>query len=111
MCRHCVKVVRSCPTLQHYGLSGPSVHEDSPGKNTGVGCHALFQGMFSIQGLNLRLLCLLYWQVGSLPLAPPGKPFKCVEFIIFWIDDLESELVFKGHLDDIVPNVPPQSLQ
>ena len=58
-----------------------------------------------------RLLCLLYWQVGSLPLAPPGKPFKCVEFIIFWIDDLESELVFKGHLDDIVPNVPPQSLQ
>ena len=22
----------------------------------------------------LHLLCLLYWQVGSLPLAPPGKP-------------------------------------
>ena len=25
------------------------------------------------QGLNLRLLCLLRWQVGSLPLVPPGK--------------------------------------
>ena len=25
------------------------------------------------QGLNPRLLCLLHWQVGSLPLAPPGK--------------------------------------
>ena len=26
------------------------------------------------QGLNLQLLCLLHWQAGSLPLAPPGKP-------------------------------------
>ena len=27
-----------------------------PGKNTGVGCHALLQGIFLIQGTNLRLL-------------------------------------------------------
>ena len=27
-----------------------------------------------MQGLNLCLLCLLHWQAGSLPLAPPGKP-------------------------------------
>ena len=27
-----------------------------PGKNTGVGCHALLQGIFLTQGLNLRLL-------------------------------------------------------
>jgi len=47
---------------------------DSPGKNTGVGCHALLQGIFLTQGLNLCLLGLLHWQVGSLPLAPPGKP-------------------------------------
>ena len=45
---------------------------DSPGKNPGVGCHALLQGIFLIQGLNLRLLCLLHSQEGSLPLAPPG---------------------------------------
>ena len=25
------------------------------------------------QGSNLHLLCLLHWQAGSLPLAPPGK--------------------------------------
>ena len=25
-------------------------------------------------GSNPSLLCLLHWQVGSLPLAPPGKP-------------------------------------
>ena len=47
----------------------------SPGKNTGVGCHVLLQGIFPTQGSNLRLLRLLHWQVGSLPLAPPGNPF------------------------------------
>ena len=35
-----------------------SVHEDSPGKNTGVGCHFLLQGIFPIQGLNSDLLRL-----------------------------------------------------
>ena len=29
-----------------------SVHGDSPGKNTGVGCHALLQGIFLSQGSN-----------------------------------------------------------
>ena len=29
---------------------------DSPGKKTGVGCHALFQGIFPTQGSNLCLL-------------------------------------------------------
>ena len=27
-----------------------SVHGDSPGKNTGVSCHAFFQGIFPTQG-------------------------------------------------------------
>ena len=47
---------------------------NSPGKNTGVGCHALLRGIFPTQRLNLGLLCLLHWQAGSLPLASPGKP-------------------------------------
>ena len=51
---------------------GSSVHGDSPGKNTGVGCHTLLQGIFPTKGLNLHLLCLLHWQVVSLPLAPPA---------------------------------------
>ena len=33
-----------------------SVHGDSPSKNTGVGCHALLQGIFPTQGLNPGLL-------------------------------------------------------
>ena len=47
---------------------------DSPGKNTGVGCYSLLQGIFLTQGSNLCLLHLLHWQEGSLPLVPPGKP-------------------------------------
>ena len=50
------------------------VHGDCAGKNTGVGCHALLQGVFPPQGSNPRLFYLLHWQTGSLPLAPPGKP-------------------------------------
>ena len=41
-------------------LTGSSVHGDSPGKNTGVGCHALFQEIFPTQGSNPCLLCLLH---------------------------------------------------
>ena len=43
---------------------------DSPGRNTGVGCHFLLQGVFLTQGLNQHLLHLLHWQEGSLP---PGR--------------------------------------
>ena len=44
---------------------------DSPGKNTGVGCHFLLQGIFPTQGSNLNLL---HWQAGSLPLSHQGRP-------------------------------------
>ena len=49
----------------------------SPGKNIGVDCHALLQGIFPTQGWTLHHLCLLHWQAGSLPLAPPRKPTLC----------------------------------
>ena len=42
---------------------------DSPGKNTGVGCYALLQGIFPTQGSNPCLSCLLHWQGGSSPLG------------------------------------------
>ena len=45
---------------------------DSPGKNTGVGSHALLQRIFPTQGLNLCLSHVLHWQMDSLPLTPPG---------------------------------------
>ena len=40
------------PDLIDYRLPGSSVREDSPGKNTGAGCHALLQGIFPTQGSN-----------------------------------------------------------
>ena len=63
-----------CAVLSHVQLfvtpvdcspPGSSVHRDSPGKNTGVGCHALLQG-------NLPWSPAL--QMGSLLSEPPGKP-------------------------------------
>ena len=35
---------------------GSSVHGDAPGKNTGVGFHALLQGILPTQGSNTGLL-------------------------------------------------------
>ena len=44
---------------------------DYTGENTGVGCHALFQGIILTQGSNLSLL---HWQVDSLPRSHWGSP-------------------------------------
>ena len=48
-------VPQSCMTLYNpmdCNPPGHSVHGDSPGKNTGVGCHLLLQGIFSYQRSN-----------------------------------------------------------
>ena len=68
----CVCILRCSvmsKSLQAHGLYparllGPW---DSSGTNTGVGCHALLQGIFPTQGSNLHLLYLLHWQASSLP--------------------------------------------
>ena len=58
-----------------YSLPDSSVHGDSPGKNTGVGCHALLQGIFPTQGSNPGLPhCrqILY------QLSYQGSPIMCI---------------------------------
>ena len=55
----------------NYSPPGSSVHGDSPGKNTGVGCHALLQGIFPTQGLNPGLL---HCRQIFYSLSHPGKP-------------------------------------
>ena len=77
------KLLQSCPTLcdaMDCSPQGSSAHGDFPGKNTGVGCHALLWGIFPTQGSNFCVLCLLYWQAVSLPIAPPGKPSLLYQF-------------------------------
>ena len=53
-CTVCL-VAQSCPPLcdpMNCRLRGSSVQGDSPGKNTGVSCHALLQGIFPTQESN-----------------------------------------------------------
>ena len=73
-CMH-ANLLQSC-LFQSYGLQSARLlcPWDSSGMDTGVGCHALLQGIFLTQGSNPRVLCLLHWQMGSLPPVPPGKP-------------------------------------
>ena len=61
-----------------------------------MGCHFLLQGIFPTQGSNLHLLCLLLWQVDSLPLAPFGKPMmgNRMGYYSVW-----ENLAICGHVD------------
>ena len=73
---HCL-VAKSCLTfLRPHGLQSTRLlcPWDFPGKNTGVGCHFLLQGIFPTQGSNSSLLHLLHWQVNSLPLSHQRSP-------------------------------------
>ena len=81
---------------------GSSVHGNSPGKNTGVGCHALLQEIFPTQGLNpglphrRQIFYHLSYQTKYLPfislwnestyLFNPGhdQSNDLTLFIIFW---------------------------
>ena len=52
-------VAQSCLTLcdpMDCSPPGFSVRGDSPGQNTGVGCHAILQDIFPTQGSNPGLL-------------------------------------------------------
>ena len=53
-----------------YSLPDSSVHGDSLGKNIGVGYHALLQGIFPTQGLNLSPLL---GEHGVLTTGPPRE--------------------------------------
>ena len=78
----CASMLLSCfsRVLRPHGLQPTRLlcPWDSPGKNTGAGCHSLLQGIFRTQGLNLGLL---HWQVDSLPSEPPGKPQNIPELL------------------------------
>ena len=54
-----------------YSPPGFSVLWIFPGKNTGVGCHFLLQGLFRTQESNSSLL---HWQGDFLPLSHQGSP-------------------------------------
>ena len=85
-------------------------------KNTGVGCHFLLLGIFPTQGVNPCLLCLLHWQAGSLPLAPPEKP----PYMYVWLsiteslcctEEINNFTYFCMMVNSIQPNVLTQALE
>ena len=72
----CCLVTKSRLTLLWpYGLKTSRVLclWDFPGKNTGVGCYFLLQGIFPTQGLNPSLL---HWQADCLPLSHQCESIK-----------------------------------
>ena len=78
---------------------------DFPGKNTGVGCHALLQEMFLTQGLNPHLLHLLRWQAGYLPLTPPGKPYSestCCQHDLGSLSESGTQLFLEPKLEGLL---------
>ena len=80
-------VLPNSPTPWTCSLQGSSVHGDSPGKNTGVGCHVLLQGIFPTQGLNPGLphsRWILYC------LSPQGSPLTWNHYMLPFASPLPS---------------------
>ena len=88
-------VAQLCPTLwdlMDCSPPGSSVCGDSPGKNTGVGCHALLQGIFPTQGSNpglphcMWILYHLSHQGSSLILTyyTHSEEGRIIEYCCYW---------------------------
>ena len=69
-CFSCVRLLVTPRTVDHQAPLSMGFSS----KNTVVDCHFCLQEIFPTLGSNPRLLCLLHWQAGSLPLVPLGKP-------------------------------------
>ena len=67
-----------------------------PGKNTGMGCHFLLQGIFLTQESNPCLLCLLHWQVGSSSWLSVVKNLCIVPVLIYVL--LKQAVIFFNFL-------------
>ena len=85
-------------------LSGSFCPWDFSGKNTGVGCHFLLQGIFLTQGSNL---CLLHWQEDSLPLSLLGSPLNDLLMARMRISLLSPALRPTGDHNSLPPRKGP----
>ena len=80
---------------------GSSVHGDSPAKNTGVGCHALLQGIFPTQGSNPGLP-----HCRQIPyhLSPQGYPYK--KGLLANGGEISAEIFWASLVAHLVKNLP-----
>ena len=68
-----VSVTQLCLTLcdsMNCSPSGSSDSWNSPGKNTGMGCHFLYQGLCQISTFQTGLFCISYLNAASSSLLP-----------------------------------------
>ena len=65
---------KSCPTLCKPMDCQAPLSLGFSGKNTGLGSHSLFQGIFPTQRLNSCFWLLVHWQADSLNTEPHRKP-------------------------------------
>ena len=79
---------------------------DSPGKNTGVGCYFLFQGIFLTQGLNPGLL---HCRQTLYPLSHQGSPTKRRSFLFKFALISKSSLILVSSPSILLPNCFPGS--
>ena len=122
----CVCVCAHMHTLCHIQLLRPHglwptrllCPWDSPGKNTGVGCHFILYGIFLTQGLNPCLLCLLYWQVDSLPLchslfSQEQNCFTLLCSLVLYneVNQWHADIHPLGHVPSAPPPRPSRSSQ
>ena len=68
-------------------LLGYSVHGDSPDENTGMGCHALLQGIFPAQQSNPGLQHC--WHI-LYHLSQQGSPYKEVHWLLHRIFPIQG---------------------
>ena len=76
---------------------------DFPGKNTGVGCHFLLQGLFLTQRANQ----FPDWQADSLPLSHQGSPHEWVQYPL--LKRLQRDLLALLSSDDTRRVSEPES--
>ena len=88
MCVLSHSIITVCDSMDCSPFSS-SVHGDSPGKNTGVGCHTLLQVIFPTQGSNPGLP---HCRWIFLPSEPPEKPIYIsvaeIKFLITFYKNL-----------------------
>ena len=79
-------------SLRLHGLSATSVHVDSAGRNAGVGCHALLQGILPTQESNsyLREMSWSPWFPSQQTLGAPASHTSRFFFSLFKVSSLEK---------------------
>ena len=93
----CVRLFVTPWTIAHQALL--SMAFSSQEYWSGLQCPP--QGIFQTQRWNPRLLCLLHWQAGSLPLSHLGRIIQCKGCFVFLQVSVKKvyEMELKGNLE------------